>query len=370
MKSDAAEETEMRILILANNDIGLYRFRKDLIEELLKKHKVYISLPYGQQVEALKKMGCRFINTPMERRGLNPLTDLRLLSGYRIMLRKLRPDLVITYTIKPNIYGGAMCRTLNIPYAVNVTGLGTIFEHNGPLQFLVTQMYRYALKKAKVIFVENSSISDILLSKNITVKERIHLLNGAGVNLNDFPYAPYPENDVFSFLFVGRIMKEKGIEELFEATRRLNKNGLKCVLHLVGFMEEDYNDDIQKGCSEGWLVNHGLQERVYPFIKSTDCMVLPSWHEGMANTNLEGASAGRPVITSNIPGCQEAVIDGVTGYICDKRNADSLYDAMKRMHSLPRSEREKMGISGHDHMAQVFDKKIVVQKTIDQLFLS
>lgn len=358
----------MKILILANNDIGLYRFRKDLIEELLKKHKVYISLPYGPLVDNLKEMGCRFIDTPVDRRGLNPLTDLRLLSGYRIMLRKLRPDLVITYTIKPNIYGGAICRILRIPYAVNITGLGTIFEHSGPLQVLVTQMYRFALKKAHVVFVENSAISDILLSKKITDKERIYLLNGAGVNLNDFPYAPYPENDVFSFLFVGRIMREKGIEELFEATRRLNMDGLKCTLHLVGFLEEDYNADIQKGCSEGWLINHGLQEKVYPFIKAADCMVLPSWHEGMANTNLEGASTGRPVITSNIPGCQEAVIDGVTGFICEKRNVDSLYDSMRRMLLMSRSEREHMGQEGRKHMELTFDKKRVVENTIQHLY--
>lgn len=369
MKSDAAEETEMRILILANNDIGLYRFRKDLIEELLKKHKVYISLPYGQQVEALKKMGCRFINTPMERRGLNPLTDLRLLFGYRLMLRKLRPDLVITYTIKPNIYGGIVCRMEKIPYAVNITGLGTIFEHNGPLQILVTQMYRFALKKARVVFAENTAIEDTLLSKKIlSSKKKICVLNGAGVNLNDFPCAPYPENDIFSFLFVGRIMKEKGIEELFEATRKLNSEGLKCNLHLVGFLEEDYDAEIQRGCSEGWLIHHGLQEKVYPFIKNADCMVLPSWHEGMANTNLEGAAVGRPVITSNIPGCREAVIDGVTGYICEKRNVNSLYGAMKRMLLLSRSEREKMGQEGREHMELTFDKKLVVENTIRQLY--
>ena len=239
----------MKILILANDDLGLYRFRKDLIEALLKKNKVYISLPYGKHVDPLKKMGCRFINTPIDRRGLNPLTDLKLIARYRRIIKKLRPDLVITYTIKPNIYGGSICRMYKIPVAVNVTGLGSIFEHEGPLQRIMCAMYRFSLKKARVIFVENSSIKDVLISKKIAPESRIRVLNGAGVNLKDFPYAPYPHNETFSFLFVGRIMREKGIEELLEAVRRLNQEGLKCILHLVGYPEEDYDTEIQKGCN-------------------------------------------------------------------------------------------------------------------------
>lgn len=357
----------MKILILANDDLGLYRFRKDLIEALLKKNKVYISLPYGKHVDPLKKMGCRFINTPIDRRGLNPLTDLKLIARYRRIIKKLRPDLVITYTIKPNIYGGTICRMYKIPVAANVTGLGSIFEHEGPLQRIVCATYRFSLKKARVIFVENSSIKDVLISKKIAPESRICVLNGAGVNLKDFSYAPYPHNETFSFLFVGRIMREKGIEELLEAVRRLNQEGLKCILHLVGYPEEDYDTEIQKGCKEGWLCNHGLQENVYPFIEAADCMVLPSWHEGMANTNLEGASVGRPIITSNIPGCREAVLDHVSGFLCEKKDADSLYDAMKRMFLLSREERAQMGREGRRHMEQTFDKTIVVGKTMKYL---
>lgn len=358
----------MKILILTNNDLGLYRFRKDLIKALQEKHRVYISLPYGKHVDLLREMGCRFINTPIDRRGLNPLTDMKLIARYRKNIKKLRPDLVITYTIKPNIYGGMICRLYKIPVAVNVTGLGTIFEHEGMLQSIVSAMYRFALNKARVVLVENSSIKEILIAKKIAPERTIHILNGAGVNLQDFSYAPYPDNETFSFLFVGRIMREKGIEELFEAVRRLNRDGLKCILHLVGLLEEDYGTEIQEGCEEGWLCNHGLQENVYPFIEAADCMVLPSWHEGMANTNLEGASVGRPVITSNIPGCREAVLDGVSGYICEKRAPDSLYDAMRRMWMLDRDERERMGLEGRRYMEKVFDKKRVVEKTISLLF--
>ena len=162
-------------------------------------------------------------------------------------------------------------------------------------------------------------------------------------------------------------MKEKGVEELFEAMRRLNREGHTCVLHLVGFTEENYREEIRKGSQEGWLVDHGLQKDVRPFIAAADCFVLPSWHEGMANTNLESAASGRPVITTDIPGCREAVEDGKTGFLCEKRNADSLYQAMYRMIVLSREDRIQMGVEGRAHMEKHFDKKIVVMETMRRL---
>ncbi len=358
----------MKILILANYDLGLYRFRKELITELLKEHKVTISLPYGELVDPLIRQGCVFLDTPVDRRGINPLTDLQLIRHYRKIMREVRPELVITYTIKPNIYGGMVCRRMGIPYAANVTGLGTAFEHEGALQQLVTAMYRSALKKARVVFTENKSIRKLLASKKIVPAGRICVLNGAGVNLQDFPYMDYPENPVFSFLFIGRVMREKGIEELFAATKRLHDEGHSCRLHLVGITEENYQDQIRQGSEQGWLVDHGHQKDVRPFIAAADCFVLPSWHEGMANTNLECAASGRPVITSAIPGCREAVVEGRTGFLCENRNADSLYKAMQHMMQLPREERVRMGQAGRRHMERHFDKNVVVRRTIDRLF--
>lgn len=358
----------MKILILANQDMGLYRFRKELITELLGEHEVYIAVPDGKCIEKMVSLGCVFCETPLERRGMNPLKDLKLLNRYGKFMKEIRPDLVITYTIKPNIYGGLVCRWKKIPYAVNITGLGSAFEHKGPLQMLVTEMYRSALKKARVVFAENTGIRDVLSEKRMASARQICVLNGAGVNLEDFPYTGYPENETFSFLFIGRIMKEKGIDELFPAVRRLNADGFKCMLQVVGFSEEDYREKIKEGCREGWLTDYGLQQDVRPFIAAADCFVLPSWHEGMANTNLECAASGRPVITSDIPGCREAVLDGRTGFLCESRNADSLYHEMRRMMELPREERERMGLNGRRHMEDKFDKRVVVSETIRHLF--
>lgn len=357
----------MRILILANNDVGLYQFRRELIEELLKNNEVLISLPYGPLVDPLVEMGCRFIDTPVDRRGVNPKTDLKLYKTYVNMLKTEKPDLVITYTIKPNVYGGFACRMLKIPYAVNITGLGTAFQKRGMLRTLVTVMYKAGLKKAKTVFFENSENMRIFTEEGIVKKEQCCLLNGAGVNLEHYSLLPYPEEVPVHFLFVGRVMQEKGINELFEAMKRLRTDGYDCVLDVLGGYEEDYKGVMEQYEADGWLKYYGYQKDVRPFIGKCHCFVLPSWHEGMANTNLECAASGRPLITSDIPGCREAVVKNETGYLCEVKNADSLYEMMKKFLVLTNEERRAMGMNGREHMEDVFDKKKVVNKTVKYL---
>ena len=252
-------------------------------------------------------------------------------------------------------------------YAVNITGLGTAFENPGMVRTLVVNLYKVALKKAKVIFFENSSNRDELLSFGCCKKEQTVVLNGAGVNTEYYGYQPYPHNDKVKFLFIGRVMKEKGIDELFAAMERLVAEGQECFLDVVGPFEEDYKIQLDKYERAGWLKYHGFQEDVRPFIRECDCFVLPSYHEGMANTNLECASSGRPIITSNIPGCMEAVIESVNGYLCEPKSEDNLYQVMKRMVGQTREEREQMGQAGRKHMEDLFDKKKVVAETIKHL---
>lgn len=357
----------MKILILANFDVGLYQFRRELIETLLPGNEVLLSLPYGSWVEPLKEMGCHFIDTPMDRRGMNPVRDFRLLLTYWKMLKTQKPDLVITYTIKPNVYGAFAARVLRIPYAVNITGLGTAFQGDGMLRKVVTAMYRLSCKRAKVVFFENSENCQIFLNEKIVKEEQTCLLSGAGVNLSHYQVSDYPKGEGTRFLFIGRVMKEKGIEELFAAMRRLRAGGIPCTLDVLGGFEEDYKALMEEFQAEGWLRYHGYQADVRPFIADSHCFVLPSWHEGMANTNLECAASGRPVITSNIHGCLEAVEDGVTGYLCEKQNADDLYRVMKHFTELPYDHRKAMGLAGRHRMEKIFDKNQVVEKTVFHL---
>ena len=360
----------MKILILANIDIGLYRFRRELIAKLLEEHEVSISLPDGDLVRPLEEMGCTFIDTPVDRRGINPITDLKLFVRYLGLLRREKPDMTITYTIKPNVYGGMACRLLGRPYAINVTGLGTAFQKQGALRKLVVLLYKLALKKAEVVFFENAGNMETLLAENIVRREQCVVLNGAGINLEHFACASYPgEQETVRFLFIGRVMAEKGVDELFAAMERLRADGVNCTLDMLGFFEDDYEEKIRTGREAGWLNYHGQQKDVRPFIEQTHCFVLPSWHEGMANTNLECAAMGRPVITSRIHGCMEAVIEGKSGLLCEAKNVDSLYQVMKDFCALSPAHWVEMGQAGRKHMEDVFDKNKVVTKTVKGLGL-
>lgn len=359
-----------KIMILANNAGGLYIFREMLIRKLIEQgNSVVISTPFTSRIEELTDLGAFLIDTPIDRRSTSPISDFRLFYTYRKLLKQEKPDLVITYTIKPNVYGGLACRLAHIPYAVNITGLGTAFENGGLLKKIVTSMYKVACKKAKVVFFENEENRQLFLKENIVKETQTHRLNGAGVNLEKYQVTEYPEGDKTKFLFMGRVMAEKGINELFEAMKKLVADGVNCELDVLGGYEEDYKEKIQEYEDEGWLHYHGYQKDVRPFIETCHCFVLPSWHEGMANTNLESAASGRPVITSSIPGCKEAVVDGKTGYLADRKNAEDLYRVMKEFAELPYEEKKAMGLAGRKHMEEVFDKKKVVEETIQKLGL-
>lgn len=360
----------MKILILANNDVGLYKFRKELILELIKEgHRVTVVIPDGKLISDIKKLGVKVVITNVDRRGINPLKDVVLLIRYLYLIFREKPELVITYTIKPNIYGGICCRILKIPYAENITGLGTAFQKENLIKKIVCALYKISAKRAKVVFFENEENKQIFISSRLIKKEQAYRLNGAGINLDEYPYIEYPDKKgPIRFLFIGRVMKEKGVNELFEAANRIKKEYSDVFFDIVGPMEDEYDLVIKQLEKNGIITYYGYQQDVRPFIAQCSCFILPSWHEGMANTNLECASSGRPLITSNIPGCKEAVIDGVSGLLCIPQNINSLYEMIEKMILMDYDCRKVMGCNGRKHMENIFDKKKVVMKTINQLF--
>lgn len=363
-----------QILIICNCSSGLNDFRGMLIDKLVSlKFDVFAIVPPSDlkeeifAEEQLIERGCKLTKIPVDRRGINPVEDLKLFFSYKKIIKKINPNIVITYTIKPNIYGGVACRLLKIPYAVNITGLGTAFESEGLLKRIVTIMNRVGCKDAKVVFFENEENRQLFVKDKIVKASHTHRLNGAGVDLEKFRYCDYPEGEVIKFLFIGRVMAEKGIDELFSAMRRLVSEGIKCQLDVLGGYEEDYESKIAQYENEGWLQYWGYQEDVRPFIQQSHCFVLPSWHEGMANTNLESAASGRPLITTNIHGCLEAVIENKSGFLVERKNADDLYKKMKEFTELSYEERKAMGLASRKHMENVFDKKVVVNETVSKL---
>lgn len=359
----------MIILVIANNDIGLYKFRKELLQKLIDDgNEVYISLPNGNLVQPMVDKGCKFIDTAVDRRGINPVTDLKLLLNYRKMIGKVKPDFIITYTIKPNVYAGIVSAIKHKKYAINITGLGTAFQKQGLFLKLIVMLYKFACKKAHTVIFENCENMKLFLDYGIVKEEQCLLNAGAGVNLEEYPFEEYPPTDKTRFLFIGRIMQEKGIDELFDAAKRIKHEYDNVEFDVVGMYEDNYEETVNRLVDDGIINFYGYQQDVKPFIKQSHCFVLPSWHEGMANTNLECGAMGRPIITSNIHGCLEAVVDGKTGYLVEKKNANDLYEKIKRFIELPYDEKVKMGQASHDHIADVFDKNKVVDVTISRLF--
>lgn len=361
--SSGRKMDKKKILIITNHSYMLYRFRKELIQKLLEDSEVVISTPFVGHETDLKELGANCIKTEVDRRSINPFTDLKLLHTYKTILKQEKPDLVITYSIKPNIYAGYLCGKMKIPFCANVQGLGTAFQ-KALLSNLVTVMYRTAFRKVETVFFENQANAQAFVRRRILPAKKEVVLSGAGINLEEYRYRQYPNNEKVHFLYLGRIMKEKGMDELFAAVEQLRKNGCEFVLDLVGFFEDEYKKQVEQLQSEGVVRFYGFQENPKPYYAQTDCVVLPSYHEGMSNVLLEAAASGRAIITTDIPGCREAVDNGKSGMLCKVKSTDSLYKAMKRFTELSREKRELLGKAGREKMEKEFDKKKVVEETV------
>lgn len=361
-----------KILILANHYNTLRIFRRELIKKLAELgNDVIISIPPAekQEIDTLESYGSKVIITDMERRGMNPVKDISLLNRYKKLLKEVNPDKVITYTIKPNIYGSIACKSLKIPHYCNVTGLGSAFMADGGLmRKLVSMMYKFSMNKAEKIFFENVGNRDTLVNENIVRAEQTVVMAGAGVNLDEFAFCEYPEDDgAVHFLNVGRIMREKGMDELFYAIKKIKKEYPNTTFDFIGWYEDNYKETVEKMQSENLIAFHGFQSDVTPFIKKAHCIVHPSYHEGMSNTLLESCSMGRPIITSNIHGCLEAVEDGKNGFLCNVKDGEDLYCKIKQFIELPYEKRKEMGRYARKFVEMNFDKNYVVDRTIESL---
>ncbi|MGN0388695.1 MAG: glycosyltransferase family 4 protein [Suilimivivens sp.] len=353
-----------KVLILANSSGGLYDFRNELVQRLLLKYEVTVSLPDEVRTKELAEEGCKVVHTPINRRGVNPAEDFKLLLSYRKLLKEEKPDLTLTYTIKPNIYGGFCCRMMKIPYIATVTGLGSTFQKQGIFLKMIITMYRMGLKKAECIFFQNRENQGIFEKYHIRGKKS-KLVSGSGVNLKRHCFEPYPEEDQVRFLYVGRMMREKGIEELLEAAKQLHDDDTE--FELLGYPDEDYQDRLDSYEKEGYIRQLGFDPDVHGYIKNASALVLPTYHEGMSNVLMEASATGRPVIATNISGCKEIFEEGVTGFGCEPKSSEDLIRALKKFLKLSGGERAVMGQKARQKMEREFDREKVADAYIEEI---
>lgn len=358
----------MRIVILTNFPLGLYKFRKEVLACFIaENHEVYICLPDGEFVPELKALGCRFINVDIERHGKNPLHDLGVFNTFRTILKKIKPSIVFTYTIKPNIYGGIACSMLKIPYVTNITGLGTAVEEKGILQFITTNLYKFALRNAQTVFFQNEE-NEKFFRKLKIANGKHKLLPGSGVNLSEYNVFDYPSDDTIDFVFVSRIMKEKGIDQYLETAKYIRKKYPQTRFHICGFCEEAYEDKIKALEKNGLILYHGLVKDMREMYKKVHCVIHPSYYpEGLSNVLLEASASGRPIITTDRSGCREVIDDGVNGYMIPQKDAKALVEAVEKFISLSNEERKAMGLAGRAKVEKEFDRQIVVDAYMKEL---
>lgn len=356
-----------KIAVIANNDLGLYNFRKELLERLLREgYAVTILLPDGEKVRDMQAMGCAFEELAVDRRGTNPFRDFKLFLGIIRKLMRIRPDTVLTYTVKPNIYGGMAARLLHIPYIANITGLGSALETPGLLQKITMRMYRTGLKKAGCVFCQNKENLRFVKRRKIT-GEKVRLLPGSGVNLRHFSLQAYPPDGTLEFVFVSRVMKEKGINEYLEAARMTRKKYPNTRFHICGFCEEEFAGRLKKLQAEGLIEYHGLVTDIRQVLKDMHCAVLPSYHEGMSNALLEAAATGRVLIASNIPGCRECLKDREGGFLVKPGDAGDLAKKMEKFIRIPYEGKRKMGLKARTWVEGHFDRNLVVDAYMQEI---
>lgn len=355
-----------KILILVNHDVVIYNFRKELVWELLEQgYEVYLSSPKGERIPLLQDRGVKYIPTIVDRHGTSVVGDAKLFRQYLSIMGDIQPDMVLTYTIKPNIYGGMAAHICKIPYLVNITGLGTALEHEGIFQKITTVLYKISMRKAKRIFFQNQENLVFFQKKHIGSEAQYYLLPGSGVNLEEFQMLPYPKDEEVHFVFISRIMRDKGIDEYLEAAKVIRSKYSKVYFHICGFCEEAYQDRLKQLQKQETIIYHGMVNDVKEILKTIHCTVLPSYHEGMSNALLESAACGRPVLASKIPGCQETFDDRITGIGFEPRNRDALIKAIEMFISLPYETKKNMGRDARKKMEREFDRKLVVDTYMD-----
>ncbi len=354
---------------MVNHSMTIFNFRLELVERLLKEgHQVVVSSPYDERIEELKAMGCEYSSVELSRHGMNPIEELKLLKSYKKQLKEIKPDVVLTFTIKPNIYGAMACKSQKIPCIANITGLGTAVENGGLSQFITVNLYKIAYKGIKRVFFQNEENMKFFSDRKIAVKQHA-LLPGSGVNLSKFTLMDYPSNDEnISFVFISRIMKEKGIDQYLDAATEIKKKYPNTSFHICGFCEQAYEDKLNELNDNGTIIYHGLVKDVREVIKNCHCTVHPTYYpEGMSNVLLESAACGRALITTDRSGCREVIDDGINGFIVKQKDSGDLIEKIEKFIALTYDEKRQMGLNGRAKVEKEFDRQIVVEKYLMEI---
>ncbi|MGK7391855.1 MAG: glycosyltransferase family 4 protein [Candidatus Cyclobacteriaceae bacterium M2_1C_046] len=366
----------MRIAIVLNTSWNIYNFRMGLIQKLLEEgHEVHVIAPKDEYSCKLIEAGCIYHKVRMDSRGANPIKDAALIAELFLIYKKVKPVTILHFTIKPNVYGSIAAALLNIPVVNNVCGLGTVFLKQNIISRIAEILYKVSFRTPRKVYFQNAHDKELFINRNLIRKEKTDILPGSGINLNHFLPKAFHRNKEFSFLMMSRLIYDKGVTEYIEAARLLREEGIDAKFKILGAIDEKHKrgikaDIIQEWIDEGVIEYLGTTEDVRGYISSADCIVLPSYREGTPRTLLEAASSAKPIVTTDVPGCNNVVENGFNGYLCKMKDARDLADKMKLILMQNDSVLETFGRNGRQKMESQFSEDLVISsyiKTVNEI---
>ncbi|MGB9855706.1 MAG: glycosyltransferase family 4 protein [Caldisericum exile] len=363
-----------KIALVSNTSWSIYNFRFGIMKALRDAGHIVVAIaPYDKYSEIIEKEGFEYRDVYIDNRGTNPINDIKTIIDLYTILRDIRPNIILSFTIKPNIYGNIAASLLNIKTINNISGLGTVFIRESIVTKIVKFLYKYALTKSLKVFFQNKEDMNLFVEKNLICATKCDLLPGSGIDILKFVPVNYQHHDnLFRFIMIARMLWDKGVGEYVEAARMIKAKYQHVKFYLLGFLEVDNPSAISKEQMDAWVdegvVEYlGVSDKVYEEIAKVDCVVLPSYREGTPRALLEAASMAKPIITTDAPGCRDVVNDCVNGYLCKVKDAKDLADKMEKMINLSVNERRAMGKAGREKMIREFDEKIVINKYLETI---
>lgn len=371
------ERKKPLIALVTNNDDDVYCFRKEIIDSLIKNgYSVLISCPYGEKLKLIDDIEYIYDDPVIDRRGTSVTADAKLFFHYMSVLKKYRPYVVLTYTVKPNVYCGIASHFLKIPVISNVTGFGSVLQKSGMIRKFIMTLFKISFRRSECVMFQNSTNMRLAEASGMVKGDRL-LIPGSGVNTDRFPFIKYPDGGdginggKVVFNYIGRILKEKGVDVYIEAAKRIKKKYPNTEFNMLGFIEPTeihYEKELKELEKDGIIRYFGSQKDVRPFIALSHATIHPSMYgEGMSNVLLESASSGRPVITTDNPGCRETFIDSETGLLFKGGDADSLCNIIERFLSMPNEARAEMGARGREYIKSNFSRDIVADAYLKKI---
>lgn len=363
----------MRIAIVLNTSWNIYNFRMNFVKTLLDQgYEVHTIAPVDDYTHYLTEAGCIHHKVRMDSRGANPIKDAALIVELLLIYRKIRPDIVLHYTIKPNVYGTLAAAMLRIPVVNNVCGLGTVFLKDNLVSAVAILLYKISFRFASKVFFQNADDMKLFLDKKLVPAGSVDLVPGSGIDLKRFTAKRFARNEKFTFLLISRLITDKGILEYIEAVKTLKSSGVDAKFQLLGAMDPEHKRGIKVEVIEEWIKSGtieylGTTDDVRPHIHEADCIVLPSYREGTPRTLLEAASSSKPIIATDVPGCNHVVVNNFNGFLCKLKDAGDLAEKMNAMAHLENEALKKFGENGRSKMEAEYNESVVINKYLAAL---